>query len=143
MTPIDQTVVEKEKGNCMQAVAASLLNLELEQVPHFRLYDTESNRGKIHGSWFNVFVHFFRSMGYEFEYYLREWKKEELKEEHSINGYFYAGVESKTFENVKHAVIINLDGVVVHDPNPNKAWLNINVLESKELDGWYCFSKIV
>lgn len=140
MIPVDQTVVQKKRGNCMQAVVASLFDLELEQVPHFRLYDISPDRVK--KSWFNVFIYFFRSMGYGYEGYSRAWKKRKLEEKHSIEGYFYAAVESRTFKNVKHAVVIDLDGKVVHDPNPNRAWQDINVVETGELDGWYCFTRL-
>lgn len=137
MTPIYQTVVCSERGNCMQAVVASLFDLELEQVPHFRLYDIGPNRGRF--SWFYVFVGFFRSVGYEFRTYSRGYKRCKLRKRDSIGGYFYASVQSKTFKNTSHAVIIDLKGVVVHDPNPNRARLGANVLESGELDGWYRF----
>lgn len=30
-----QTIVDRGNGNCMQAAVASLLNLELSDVPHF------------------------------------------------------------------------------------------------------------
>ena len=36
---------------------------------------------------------------------------------------------------------MNLKGVVVHDPNPNKGWENINVLKSKELQHWMMIGK--
>ena len=141
MTPIDQLIVDQGRGDCMRAVVASLLDLELDQVPHFRLYDTKENQGNHFRNWFMVFTWFFHSVGYELKWYLRSSKKKELEERHSIDGYFYAAVDSKTFENVKHAVIMDMNGVIVHDPNPNKAWQGINVLESGELDGWYCFEK--
>ena len=139
MTPVDQTVVCSKRGNCMQAVVASLFDLELEQVPHFRLYDIDpDNKG---ASWFTVFTGFFYSMGYEYRGYSRLWKKRKLEKGHSVNGYFYGAVESRTFKGVKHAVVIDLDGVVVHDPNPNRAWRGVNVFKSGELDGWHCFTE--
>ena len=141
MTPVDQTIVCAEKGDCMRAVVASLFNLELDQVPHFRLFDTEENQGSYFRNWYKVMTGFFYSMGYEVEYYLRSDKKKELEESHSIEGYFYAAVASKTFNNVRHAVVMDINGVVVHDPNPNKAWQDVNVLESGEVDGWYCCKK--
>ena len=137
MTPVDQNIVCAERGNCMQAAVASLCDLELEQVPHFRLYDVGPNRRRF--SWFYVFTGFFRSLGYEYRSYTRHHKRFKLRKRDSIGGYFYAAVVSKTFKDVKHAVIIDLRGVIVHDPNPNKAWQGINVLESGELDGWYRF----
>lgn len=141
MTPIDQMTVDQGRGDCMRAVVASLFDLELDQVPHFRLYDIKENRGNSDRSWFNIFTNFISCLGYDFEYYLRSYKKKELEAKHSIDGYFYAAVHSKTFENTKHAVIINLDGIVVHDPSPNKKWQGLDAMKSGELDGWYCFKK--
>ena len=37
-----------------------------------------------------------------------------------VNGYFYAGVHSQTFKDVSHAVIVDMDLNIVHDPNPNQ-----------------------
>ena len=50
-------------------------------------------------------------------------------------------MESKTFKDVKHAVVMDLHGKIVHAPNPNRAWQDINVIETGELCGWYCFKK--
>ena len=37
---------------------------------------------------------------------------------------------------------MNLNGLVVHDPNPNKTWQSINALETKELQHWMMIGKI-
>ena len=65
-----------------------------------------------------------------------------LLEEDSINGFFEAAVPSRTFEGKSHAVTINIKGMVVHDPNPNKLWLGVNVVESGELQSWYMYSRV-
>ena len=41
-----QTVVNKGNGNCMQAAIASLLDLELEDVPNFISYPSGSGFDK-------------------------------------------------------------------------------------------------
>lgn len=113
----------------MQAALASLLDLKLEDVPHFRLMGDE---------WFQKLYEFFQSHGYEFEGYannpkdLGAWGEDRflqtLKEDGGINGYFYAVVYSpKYFDPVKlcdpaqtcptHAVIIDAEGNIAHDPN--------------------------
>lgn len=132
MIPIDQTIVDDKRGDCHRAVVASLFELELEQVPHFVLFDN--------ANWFDIYFHFFYALGYEY-IDLGKLKTHKLKLEDSINGYFDASVKSKTFKNKKHAVIIDIKGVVVHDPNPNKLWHGINVLESGELCSWNIFKK--
>lgn len=42
-----------------------------------------------------------------------------------INGFFFASVPSQTFKCVTHAVIINKDLKIVHDPNPNQLALKL------------------
>jgi hypothetical protein len=36
-----------------------------------------------------------------------------------VDGYFYAVVKSKTFDNGLHAVVVDKNLNIVHDPNPN------------------------
>ena len=55
-----------------------------------------------------------------------------LNETPNIDGYVIASVPSKTFEEVGHSVVMNLEGIVVHDPNPNRLWQDINVVERDE-----------
>jgi len=136
MTPVFQTVVgpadaEKgKKGNCMQAVFASLLDLPLEQVPHF-IEEEEDG-------WFETLWNFLKIHGYDYQGYINNprdvgcWGEDDLmrklQEAEGINGYFYAVVYSpKYFDAEKyckgervntHAVIVNNKGEIVHDPNP-------------------------
>ena len=41
MKPIYQTIFGGEEGNCTQAAIASILEIPLEDVPHFILYDKD------------------------------------------------------------------------------------------------------
>ena len=133
MKKIDQTCIDSGKGNCQQAVVASILGLDLSQVPNFILYaDNE---------WWNVYYYFMLSVGWQYEGQAKLTSRV-LLEEDSINGFFEAVVPSRTFEGKSHAVIINIRGMVVHDPNPNKLWLGVNVVESGELQSWYMFSSV-
>ena len=120
MIPINQTIVDKGDGDCTRATVASILDLTIEQVPHFIRFKD---------SWFNHLTSFFWTMGYKFEgtaYLYKEGKSKpychSLYKTPSIKGYFMATVPSKTFKNISHSVIINKKGIVVHDPNPNKLW---------------------
>jgi hypothetical protein len=36
---------------------------------------------------------------------------------------------------------MNLDGIIEHDPNPNKFWQDINVLEVNVLKHWMMIGK--
>lgn len=132
MKPVDQTIVCSERGDCARAAVASLFELEIIQVPHFQLFKSQ---------WFDVYYYFFRSLGYEYIGYARPGKNI-LALGHSIDGFFDATVQSKTFKDRKHAVVIDITGKVVHDPNPNKIWQGIDILKSGELEGWYMFKRI-
>ena len=131
---VDQTVVEADQGNCHQAVLATLLDLELSDVPNLILYPQSR--------WHEVLINFMYSKGWDFEGTV--WTEKEnhrpLKYEDSICGFFDASVNSRTFPGKTHAVIINLHGIVVHDPNPNKLWLHENVLKTGQLLSWSMYS---
>ena len=132
MTPVNQTIVDADSGDCTRACLASILDLPIEAVPNFIMFKV---------GWFNVFWAFLRVLGYE--YCGTGWVKSKerphghiLSKSPNIQGYVIASVPSKTFPNVGHSVVINLKGIVVHDPNPNKLWQDINVKKSKELQHW-------
>ncbi len=127
MKPVNQTIVEKGRGDCMRAVIASLFELELQQVPHFLLFGRK---------WFQIYHHFLWSLGYE-------WKgtgypkEDELIKQITVKGFISASVPSKTLgARIIHNVIVNSKGLVVHDPNPAKHWQDINVLETGDLQSW-------
>lgn len=118
MKKIFQTIVDRGSGNCMQAAIASLFDMELDEVPNF--IEFNENAG------FEV-MKFVHSLGYEYCNILRdtpgngtEMLKKVAKFDGGVNGFFYASVNSQTFEGVSHAVIVNKDLEIVHDPNPNQ-----------------------
>ena len=134
MKAVDQTIISGTRGDCHRATIASILELELEQVPHFKLFSDSR--------WFDVFYYFMLSMGWGYVGYTKHWwrgKESFLKIEESIGGFFNAGVKSKTLKNKFHSVVIDMRGMVVHDPNPNKKWLGINIIETRQARGWYKF----
>ena len=57
MKKVYQTIIDKGNGNCWQAAIASLLELELEEVPHFLEAGVDS---------FKVFDEFLLKHGYEY-----------------------------------------------------------------------------
>jgi len=139
MTPVYQTIVDPGNGNCMQAAVATLFDMKLEEVPHFLTFGDK---------WFSVFYEFIKDSGYAYhgmfhnKNYNRlcnptnecfqevKWYKSSiltltnLKKSGGINGYFYASVLSPKYFNFgenfnkTHAVIIDLNCNIVHDPNP-------------------------
>ena len=42
MKPIFQTITHDNRGDCHRAAVASIFDLEIEQVPHFRLFDDDT-----------------------------------------------------------------------------------------------------
>lgn len=149
MKKVFQSIVEIGRGDCWRATTASLFELELIQVPNFILFDNIKenklligNKNKYGGiTSFGIYWCFLNSIGWDYEG-LGRLSTHELKYEDSVDGYFDASVPSKTFENISHAVIIDMNGLVVHDPNPNQAWLGINVKESGDLVYWHLLSKL-
>lgn len=139
MIKINQTVVDKEIGNCMQAVLASLFEKELEETINVINYPEDT--------WFTHFYQWIESAGYVYDGVMnpaknKEESYEDLKNINNVLGYLYAVVPSKTFDGASHAVIIDTNGIVVHDPNPNKAWEGIDVVSSGDICYWYLFSRI-
>jgi hypothetical protein len=123
VTPVDQTIVCNKRGDCQRAVVASLFDLELNQVPHFRLFPDNQ--------WWSVYWYFLYALGYEMKG--TAFAARRLADAPTINGFISAAVPSRTFEGCNHAVIINPQGLVVHDPNPNKRWLHVSVVQTGEL----------
>ena len=132
MIKVFQTVVDKDKGNCMQAAIASMFELDLSQVPNFILFEQTK--------WFDALYHFLRGLGYEFKGTMR--KGRPITDDDLINGCVYAYVDSRTCKDATHAVLVNAEGVVIHDPNPNERWLGDNALTSSEARGWWSIEKM-
>lgn len=115
MKKVFQSRIEKVHGTCMQAAIASLFELFLEDVPNFIELGNE---------WFYTMSDFYEKRGYShccFNPQGRiELTKQVLEIDGGVNGYWYASVPSINLGNgVTHAVIIDKNMNVVHDPNPN------------------------
>lgn len=136
MIKINQTVVDKGNGNCMQAVLASLFEVELDKT--INVMDLPETQ------WHIPFMEWIETVGYEYGGVIgkHDDNKETLKalsSLYAVGGYFYGVVNSKNFKGVTHAVIIDRQGIIVHDPNPDKKWEGINTVETGELIYWYLF----
>lgn len=131
MKKVFQTIVDKNKGDCMRAAVASLFDMEIEQVPHFGLWAG--------GGWFQTLYYFAFANGWL--YVDHQHRPKRLFKKYSVDGYYYASVPSLTFKNRWHSVIVDLKGRVVHDPNPNKAWLGKNPLKTGKITHVYRFVK--
>jgi hypothetical protein len=146
MTPVYQTIVDPGKGNCLQAVVASLLDLHLDDVPHFISFEDK---------WFEAYFNFLEEKGIEYHGcienprqlgYCGEDRYGLIKELPGINGFFEATVYSPNYFNgedylkggrvVHHAVIIDRDFKIVHDPNPAyKDLINYPLAERLQYNG--------
>ena len=127
MKKVYQQNVNSLNGDCMRAVVASLFEERIENVPNFIEYGHE---------WWLVFEEYFRDKGYKqsialynpimySKNILEEFSFEQLKNYNGVDGYFYATVNSPTFNpdgdltGTTHAVVIDKNFNIVHDPNPN------------------------
>jgi hypothetical protein len=121
MKKVYQTIIDPGHGNCMQAVVASLFEMDLDQVPNFI---------ELGDRWFMEFRKFFIERGYEDPCSIHKYRhgterlRSIAKFDGGVNGFFYATVNSKLFEDRQHAVIVDTDLNVVHDPNPNEIYLS-------------------
>ncbi len=134
MKQVFQVIYHPTRGDCQRASVASLFELELEQVPHFVLFPKDRERFVVGG--------FYWAMGYD-------WVKcgkpgiDSLIESQSVGGFFEASVlnQSPVKSHGAHSVVIDLNGVVVHDPDKNEAWKGINVLKTGQLQWWTILEK--
>jgi len=137
MKKVYQTIVDNKSGNCMQAVIASLFELALEEVPPFIEYGER---------WYEVFYQFLKGRNYEFAYFNKgknetmDFMRKLATFDGGINGYFYGVVASQTFPGGEHAVVIDKDLNIVHDPNPNQKAL---LLRPDDVLGFYITSHLV
>lgn len=94
-----QTVVDKERGNCLQAAVASFLGLPLDDVPHFVL----------HKDWEARFLRFMR-------------EKQKPVRLTTCTDQASGIAVGPTVRGTFHAVVM-LDGAMVWDPHPSRTGL--------------------
>lgn len=120
MIPIFQTIVHKKKGTCLQAAIASLLEMPISKVPNFIAAK----------DWFHALYEFLTKNGLEFlgtAYNTRtstcgevfDNQLDRLRKYPGVKGIFMATVNSAVFPECTHAVLIDKDLNIVHDPNPS------------------------
>lgn len=123
MNKVFQTIVKQGSGDCARAAMASLFETELDEMPRF--FPDQKQSWEI--------MKYFQSKGYDPTYYNGRYNgkvvtppiEEIAKYDGGINGYFYASVPSQTFEGGSHAVIVDIELNIVHDPNPNQLALKL------------------
>lgn len=106
MKPVDQTLFrgEGEHGNCVPACIASILELPLDQVPHF---------AASHGTYFMM--------------NMRQWFEDQGMglgwTQRYIGGVHTIGTGKSPRGDFQHSVVY-FGRKVVHDPHPSRAGLN-------------------
>lgn len=101
---ITQTIFDSSDGppgNCLQAAVATLLGLDLDEVPHFALY----------GNWAHRLRLFAESRGYQLDV-------APARDRESCRGI----AVGSTVRDTTHAVVFE-DGRQVWDPHPSRAGL--------------------
>mgnify|MGYP000993975146 CR=1 FL=1 len=137
MKRVDQTIIDRGCGDCTRDCVASLLEIEIDAVPNFTRFG--SNYARVLWTFLSSVNYHPIGSGYpKGDMYPFG---DILKDSPNVDGFVIASVPSKSFANINHSVIIDLNGLVVHDPNPNKAWQGINVLESGDLKHWFLLER--
>lgn len=110
MRPIIQTSLSDpnnaKKGNCVQACVASILELELNEVPNFIAITTPEQ-------WELHFRNFFKSNGFSV---IR------VPDEYILDGYYLVVGETNRNPDILH-MCIYFNGVLAHDPHPSQQGL--------------------
>ena len=119
----------------------AIVYAELSQLPIELPIDAIPNFIRFKDKWYFLMKDFIKRLGYD---YVGTGYPDtrKLNESPHIKGLVIASVPSKTFSDVGHSVIMDLNGVIVHDPNPNKLWQGINALETKDLRSWMLLEPI-
>ena len=128
MIPVTQTTFydpdappEKQRGNCLTAVVASLMELPIEDVPNF-VQDDVDHDGDADWGWWVRMNHFVRERGSTVEY-LRVEGVEDPDFRPPEPGEFYAVIGVSPRNPKIHHIVIYQDGQMVHDPHPDRTGL--------------------
>lgn len=131
MRKVNQTILSDKNGNCLAAAWASLLELDIADVPNF--VEAEDYHGALcdflqqHNlEYYGYIVNGNRTDLTDEQKASYEFMGETLPEFGSIGGYYEATVYSPGYYKegetpVCHAVVIDKHFNIVHDPNPNYA----------------------
>lgn len=137
MKPVKQTLVCGKNGTCMQAALASLFETDINKTIDV-MKSSEKN-------WMPDLIYWVRTNTvYEYKGIVSAHEDssktlDALQSLYAVNGFFYGVVPSRNFKGESHALIIDRNGIVVHDPNPDNKWLGVDTVLTKELEYWYRF----
>lgn len=107
MTPYIQTILHDHPtlvGNCWQTAIASVLDLELDEVPHFVQMDEDNE-----GNWWDLSSEWLKERGYDLQ---PQWEDGYIVDEY----YLVTGQSPRG--DFDHVVVFQ-NGKMVHDPHPS------------------------
>jgi hypothetical protein len=118
VTPVMQTLfydpklpADDQRGNCLQAVVASLLDLDLDAVPHF-VGDHIDSAGEL--NWWVSLCSFLARHGYRIT---------EGAVTAMTAGVDYMAMGPSPRGNGLHHIVLYRDGAMIHDPHPDQTGL--------------------
>lgn len=124
MIPVYQSIVDAKLGDCERAALCSLLEIDPKDVPNFSEPEN-SNPDCFSKVLFDHGYQRVMQLEHSSERYNKSFKS--LWEYEGIKGCFYGTVYSPRFYSKEnplcHAVVIDHNFNIVHDPNPNNAGL--------------------
>lgn len=138
MTPVKQTIIDDQRGNCFQACVASLLDLPLEQVPHFLEEAGEQKSVE------RPFKKWLDERGLEaIQLWFNDW--ESIRRTYLGFGKYViaSGTSPRRREDGKtksHAVVAKTQGwglELIHDPHPDDSFLDTKT--TMQEGGWGCW----
>lgn len=127
MIPVLQTTFydpdappERQRGNCLTAVVASLLEVSVDEVPNF-VQDDVDHEGDPEWDWWTRLHQFARAHGYQLRYVRVPGTESAFPEPEP--GEYYAVIGVSPRDPRIHHIVIHRDGVMVHDPHPDGSGL--------------------
>ncbi|AIZ01780.1 hypothetical protein ArV1_093 [Arthrobacter phage vB_ArtM-ArV1] len=115
MIPVDQTILHTEEtvGNCWQACIASLLELPIEDVPHFILHEDWWEATKAF-----VSVH---KPGWTIEHYPTVFPAYQDPDHPEAPTHVIGSGQSPRGDFLHAAIVDAVTGELAHDPHPSRA----------------------
>ncbi len=119
MKPVEQTNFEKGSGDCVRACIASILELEIDDVPNF------TEMAKTEGEMWEAFAEWLAKRRYAM-LFIYDLKNLFFVIDEGYVMYGIGGVPSQNIKGCDHAVVVKgyrkgkeSELEIVHDPNPN------------------------
>lgn len=124
MIPVMQTIHGKEKGNCLQAAIASVMEVDLDALPD--LWEAEAQEQETGVTWWAALRKAVEGHGWGFTWIQQSWTSVDLATV-CPPGFVVAGGESpraKDGEDHPGHAVVWLDGEPCHDPHPDGNFLD-------------------